>query len=1033
MGVFENRFSPAEWRGARAQQFTKAEDGFQQLVGDALHALFLGHAHVAPTEGRDGANDAWVDVHLQADDQFAGFEFPLIVECKHHDEQAKAPDNNIKQGWERVKEKLQKQAANGWPGDYAPWKQARSYLYCISARFPNQQARNAFQQQVRDFFAALPACQHPPINPEQIRVWDWSDLGAWFRNSVSLSDHWLGIELPQWQDHCSHRSRLSQVKPDGKRSFLAYLLEENLPFIPPDREEPSHPDNLFKVLAADANILLLGEGGIGKTRTLYEVAERAVRQGWRVLHLATSENAIDLAAAASELLRHPGHTLALIDYIDQMAHFDAHFWRSTLLPEADRRQCRLHLLTNARPQGASESLKPLLDSGRFQTIEMVRSPGHRQQVADAIECRLCPTAIARIGREAVRQRCGPRPIIAMFVARELERLAQAEQLAQQDANIPHSSDLLGWIRRRLREAGLFASPALARSPWEAPEPPPPGLCAAVGALAASPLALLEIQAVAQATLRARQATAQHAPAIVAQLQEGGWVEATEQGEYRTPHDAIADQVLQEMLLPNPEMLPYILAASHLGRPLGRFARSLGRLGGILGDSGTSIEHSAQTWLRQHAQALGQSLCQNEPDSVAYALGAVFDYHPWSRLAVEHWDELVAPWLASNGTSIAARHLLHRGLKTLSAASGQHLLPAALDWLRMHGLRRQATFVLAPLLAWDKQRLGEQQPEILKLAMQWLAYEHNGVTAEAQFVFNPLLAWDKQRLGEQQPEILKLAMQWLAHEYNGVTAEDQFVFNPLLAWDKQRLGEQQPEVLKLAMQWLAHEHNGVTADAGFVLPPLLTNPALDRESRTRCSDLAVSWLRTYPERDDATHVLKHLLQAAGTYPDEVPFRESLICAGHWLDKNPEHSEKRFVIARLLRMKNLPQDMWQPLAKAGLDFLAQHGPNSQDDYLLNGIAARFMTLADSEQTRWAQLSARWIESSHRVYDIDSLFFSCRKFISKDHIRNFQSIFDSVRAEYFPDIPAFDWTSPFDNEYRASRMANVQSAEPGKLPGD
>ncbi|MGB4911399.1 MAG: hypothetical protein WBO95_04555 [Candidatus Dechloromonas phosphoritropha] len=452
-------------------------------------------------------------------------------------------------------------------------------------------------------------------------------------------------------------------------------------------------------------------------------------------------------------------------------------------------------------------------------------------------------------------------------------------------------------------------------------------------------------------MRARQATAQHASAIVAQLQEGGWVEAAEQGEYRTPHDAIADQVLQEMLLPNPEMLPYILAASHLGRPLGRFARSLGRLGGILGDSGTSIEHSAQTWLRQHAQALGQSLCQNEPDSVAYALGTVFDYHPWSRLAVEHWDELVAPWLASNGTSIAARHLLHRGLKTLPAASGQQLLLAALDWLEMHGLRRQATFVLAPLLAWDKQRLGEQQPE----------------------------------------------------------------------------------VLKLAMQWLAHEHNGVTADAGFVLPPLLTNPALDRESRTRCGDLAVSRLRTYPERDDATHVLKHLLQAAGAYPDEVPFRESLICAGHWLDKNPEHPEKRFVIARLLRMKNLPQDMGQPLAKAGLDFLAEHEPNSQDDYLLNGIAARFMTLADSEQTHWAQLSARWIESSHRVYDIDSLFFSCRKFISKDHIRNFQSIFDSVRAKNFRDIHAFDWTSPFDNDYRASRMGNVQSAEPGKLPGD
>jgi hypothetical protein len=123
--------------------------------------------------------------------------FPLIVECKHHDDLAQNPGRNIEHGWREVKRKLAAQAAEGWPGLYAPWKQARAYLYCISSRLPNQQARTELQQEIRDFFAALPDNQRPPIVSEQIRVSDWSDLQGWFNQNTLLCDNWLGIELPR--------------------------------------------------------------------------------------------------------------------------------------------------------------------------------------------------------------------------------------------------------------------------------------------------------------------------------------------------------------------------------------------------------------------------------------------------------------------------------------------------------------------------------------------------------------------------------------------------------------------------------------------------------------------------------------------------------------------------------------------------------------------------------------------------------------------------------------------------------------------
>ena len=129
MTLFPDRFSCQSWQGTRAKQFAKPEDAFQQLVGDALLGQFSAMVHVASTAGRDGSIDAWVEANALASGQFSGFCFPLLVECKHHDDNSPNTAKKIRKGWNAVKEKLSRHAANDWPGLYAPWKQARAYLY----------------------------------------------------------------------------------------------------------------------------------------------------------------------------------------------------------------------------------------------------------------------------------------------------------------------------------------------------------------------------------------------------------------------------------------------------------------------------------------------------------------------------------------------------------------------------------------------------------------------------------------------------------------------------------------------------------------------------------------------------------------------------------------------------------------------------------------------------------------------------------------------------------------------------------------
>ncbi|NKB76642.1 MAG: hypothetical protein GKR96_06225 [Gammaproteobacteria bacterium] len=877
---FGNEFNPEQWTGFRVSQYQKAEDMFQQLVGDALKSQFFDHAFVAPTLGRDGSIDAWVDDNAEAIGQFADVNFPLIVECKHHDATSQNLRQNITQGWTKVRNKLEEQAEAGWQGAYQPWKNAQGYIYCISARFSSANEREELQEKIRRFFSKLPEGQRPRFRHEQIRVWDWNDLTHWFRTQGRLTDDWLGIGFNDLEDHGTYLERLIQ----SGTSFHAYLLNEKLPFIEPESQELFHPDKVLKRLSDGENLVVVGDGGVGKTRLVFEIAEQAHQNGYRVLHLRPTEEVVNLRALTEELLRYSGNTLVTADYIDQFRDFDARYWTHTLLPEAKRRGLRLTLIANARPLAASQILSQLVEQKLFSIVEMKPSAEQRQRINRQIEAVICPRAIQVLGETKVRTLCGPRPIIAMLIARELEHQVIEGHLGHDD--LPRPGDLCGWISKRLHEDKLLPNAPV--SPWELPSLSP-ALCATTAALIACPISRDELIAVVATTLNSLTSSSQISPTqIINTLQRGGWLEE-EAHDLRTPHDAVTDEILQSTLTQYPDTLPTLFASASHGRPLGRYATCLSRLAGLGEGASQPILARASQWLTQEARSLSKNLIAADPDVSAYALGAVFNCPPLSNTALEVWPQLITPWLTKYADHPAARHLLFQGLKQLPEQEAYRLRDASFGWLNKNLVTLDAGFVLGPLLGWSQAELGDRENELRKLAMEWL--QKHPLEEETQFVLYPLLGWSQGRLDSDEAELRKLAMAW-SQKYP-LKEETRFVLYPLLGWSQDRLDGDEAELRKLAMDWL--QDYPLEEETGFVLAPLLgwSQGRLDSDE-AELRKLSMAWLQKYPLEEETGFVLAPLLGWSQNRvdSDEAELRKLSMA---WLQKYPLEEVIQFVLA------------------------------------------------------------------------------------------------------------------------------------------
>ena len=734
---------------------------------------------------------------------------------------------------------------------------------------------------------------------------------------------------------------------DSLTQFRRYLLPENLPFVEPAMNSKAHPRAILsrlEALAGKSGVILKGVGGIGKTRTCLEVSRLANEKGWRVLHVLPGEPGVTVEDISVVLFTENTQTLLIFDYLDQMPKLDFGSIRRHLLPEAERRGLRVALLANLRPSSLHH---PNAERSALFTddnnILLQPSTDQKSNITTSALEHIAPLAVTQLGRERVSDLCGERPIIAMFIAEELQHRAQNNSLSIVNVAGFRNGDLLAWLSRRLIDDNLVVGKDI----FSQPEP---YLIAAAAMLATAPLTRVSTEEVGR---RAWQAAAKGSTETAKSVLDGllslGWLE--ERGLNLTAaHDVVADEILAQVIWDRSSdrlreaVLSYCLApALDSARVFGRFATALTRQLGTEtteNEAEVGLREKAGNWLRTHSIRLGQMLARADASESAYALGSIVSAPAWASVCIADWNKLVEPWLNTNGTQVEARHLLYRGLKELPAPMKPNLLLAAIHWLSNYKNLEAASYVVSPLLG--RTDLGEHTARAICLAMAWL--EYFPLVPEARFVFNPLLG--RTDLGEHTARAIELAMAWL--EYFPLVQDAGFVFNPLLGCID--LGEHTARAIELAMAWL--EHYPFVPEARFVFDPLLSRT--DLGEHTACAiELAMAWLEYFPLVPEARFVFEPLLSRTDLGEHTA---RAIELAMAWLEHYPFVPEAQFVVDRLLERTDLG-DHAPRVISISLTRIEQFPSDPEASFVFARLFAR--TDLGERTARAIEFAMEWLE--------------------------------------------------------------------------
>ncbi|MFL6118685.1 hypothetical protein [Actinophytocola sp.] len=614
----------------------------------------------------------------------------------------------------------------------------------------------------------------------------------------------------------------------GLHGFRLNLLSHNLPFVyPTDPEDPTEPQRLLERLDEDTGlpgVLLVGAAGVGKTRTCFEVAELAVRAGWAVMHIASGDAGVTSADLFEAIeAERAEKVLVVLDYLNEYSGLHIPTLQNHIRSETSRGRTKVALIASCRPGWHNTTDAPL--GLIFDEVALEPDANRTAAIRDEILAVVAPRATEEIGLAQMSAICGARPVIAMLIAAEAERLHEQGTLREA---LPHirPSSLLNWLERRLDEDNLLP-PRPKNLFTDDSSVPSQALQACAAMLLATPLDEAGL-------LACGQGMATNAGLVLHRLRSMKWVVDSPAG-LAPVHDLVTDQLIENILLERPSDVVQPEAADNVlgaclvtGRSVGRYAVNLSR---IIRDlhrpKAVGLRAHCATWLGSEAERVGEVLAGSE-DAGSYAIGAVLDNPAWSTVAFAEWHHVVDPWLQRYTDSISARHLLYKGLRSEPGKADERLVPAALTWLTQHGTTPAAGFVLAPLLGRDSD--DDTATAAVTTALTWLI--DHGTTAEAQFVLNPLLGRDLD--DDTATAAVTTALTWLID--HGTTAEAQFVLNPLLGRDLD--DDTATTAVTTALTWLTH--HGTTPDAEFVLGRLLTL-RLDDTHRRGVVQRSLTWI------------------------------------------------------------------------------------------------------------------------------------------------------------------------------------------------
>jgi len=732
------------------------------------------------------------------------------------------------------------------------------------------------------------------------------------------------------RSHAAEVAGLSGLRRNLTGAFLTY--------VPPPGNAPTHPDRLLERLTGPGGkdgVLLVGVAGVGKTRTCFEVGTRAEAAGWSVLHVVPGEPHVTTDQLKDAIATAGARVLVIIDYLNECQGLDLLALRTQVLPDARAAGKQVAVLASARPgwhELAATDASPLL-----ATLPLLNDPSHSAQIQEQIISSLAPSAQAVLGMATLRELCGLRPVIALLIALEAEEQA-ARGLLDPTLSGIRPEELIGWLGRRLAEDGL--TPPRPRDLFHDDEPDPI-LQSMTAMLTACPQAQAPVTDVGAAVLAAAAGRdgvaldtddARHYLAI---LQTMGWVVTLPDGSLAAVHDIVTDQFLERVLLRpvswrvRSGVAERVLAAS-LGRArtLGRYAVNLTRVVRDLdlADRGEQLRGFCEQWLTRQSGTAGQTL-RSYADEGAYALGAILDSPFWSTVAFEYWQSVVAPWLSRFGETIFARHVLYRGLRAVQAPQAVGLVTEALQWLRIHEVAPEASFVISPLLRCH-DLADEQAPAAIRHAFGWLAA--HGAELQAEFVLKALLERDDLD-SEQAQAAIGHALGWLAA--HGAELQAEFVLYALL--ERGDLDSEQAQAaIRHGLGWLT-DHVALQ-EASFVVGPLLRRQDLAAEQAPVVIGHALGWLAAYGTSLQAQFVLYALLERRDLDGDQAP-----AAIGHafdWLRRHAATHDARFVIPPLLSRQDLAHEQAAAAVAHAFDYLLAQGTTHQADYTLKALFQR-----------------------------------------------------------------------------------------------
>ncbi|QOC26474.1 hypothetical protein IC744_09075 [Microbacterium hominis] len=710
-------------------------------------------------------------------------------------------------------------------------------------------------------------------------------------------------------------------------------------YIDPAPDHPAHRENIWRRLSSDDGcaLLLKGVGGAGKTRLLLEIAARAHRTGWHVIHLlhTPSSTVSDLEAV---VLASTAPVLVLIDYPNELDGFALHELRDQLLPEARDHGIQVSFLAAARPGWLATSP----DLGPFEIVAIDNSEQHQQRVSHAIALSVAPTAAVQLGDEEFRRLVGSRPMIATLIARQLEALARDAPLRASETSAIRSGDLGDWLRRRFADDG-YAGTRTARLAER--RELPPALCVAVALVAATP-------ASTDVALRGAsgvcEAVGEHDPDLFARrtldhLVTAGWV-AVADGQVASIHDTVVDHLMSEVVESDIQNgrreyagVVFTSVAAHLPSAASLLLH-LQRYATDAATSGRATPQERSLYLRGWAEAafpvLRAAVLQTNDGELAAVLRLLLD----PRLRTEDTASLVGDcwreWCRLHGTEETAQNVLASLIGNVEFSRLEWVRSAVEEWLALYGTRPSALMLIARIAGTATRQDSEWVSSVI---VPWLSA--NEAAPQARRVLVTLV---QSPAAAGMPTVRQSTARWL--EVNGDDVDARTVLAEIVGHAPLYPAE---ELQGWVSSWLAL--HGRTPEARGVLSRLVGQSLLCTEEWVRVA--VESWLEVWGTSREARSILGNVI--AQNQLRTQPWAQA--AASRWLDAYGDSAEARVIITRLIEQPDLRERQWvQTALRTWID---AHG----DDADTLDVLARLIEQDDFASADWVHSDARrWLEA-------------------------------------------------------------------------